>query len=566
MFGHARQWSVATRLFALQLLGIFVLVGVAVAWIAGDSRVREERQAAERVSALSAAIAENPFVAMTIARANPSVALQPYAESLLRGAEVDFVTIMLPDRTRLTHPDPGQIGQPFMGTIGPALAGRTFTETFAGTLGPSVRTVAPIHDASGAIIALVASGITLRTVSEAINAQVPSAIAIAIGAAAIAALGSWLLSRSLRAATWGRRPDQIRRMFSYYESVLHSVREGLVLSDPAGRVVLYNDQAAEMLGLRTQHLDEEGIAIDDLPVSPALRAAIGGGARLIDEIHFTRDLVLVVNQEPALPSGRFAPRVAMGTVTSLRDETEITRVSNELHSTRVLSDALRSQTHEFANRLHTIVSLIELGRADEALRLATGELAGGRQLADDIVGTVSEPVLAALLMGKSAQAHERGVALHLDCAHDLDTSGISSLDLVTVLGNLVDNALDAATPRTPAVLPCVSPDPVPAAPEHDARPWVEIYLANLAGVSGERRLVLQISDSGSGLDRRDLARAAERGYSTKDPGAHGRGLGLALVAQTVARHGGTIEARREPRSAITVELPLPLPLPPGGTR
>ena len=546
MIERTRQWSIATRLFVLQLAGIVVLIGITVAWIAADSRAREERQAAERVSALSTAIADNPLVLAALDTADPTAALQPYAESLTRGAGVDFVTIMLPDRTRLTHPDRQLIGGSFIGTIAPALAGRTFTETFAGTLGPSVRTVAPVLDASGEIVALVATGITLRTVSDLINEQVPSAFVIAVVAALVAALGSWLLSRSLRNATWGRGPEQIRRMFSYYESVLHSVREGLVLSDTAGRIVLYNDQAAELLGVPRQRLDDQGIEIADLPVSPALRAAIGGGATIVDEIHFTRSNVLVVNQEPALPSGRFAPRVAVGTVTSLRDETEITRVTSELRSTKVLSDALRSQTHEFANRLHTIISLIELGRGDEALRLATGELAIGQQLADEVMGAVSEPVLAALLLGKSAQANERRVALHLDCADDLDTTGIAALDLVTVLGNLVDNALDAAAGTVD-----------PGSPTASARePWVEIYLANIDADSGERRLVLQVSDSGPGLDGVDLPRAAERGYSTKDPGEHGRGLGLALVAQTVNRHGGTIQSRRDPVSEITVELPL----------
>ena len=537
-----RDWSIATRLFVAQLLGILAFVTVALTALVTDFRVQEEENAAGHALGIATSIAENPFVLESLRSNDPTALLQPYAASFLDDTGIDFVTIMLPDRTRLTHPDPNEIGRQFRGTIEPALAGDSFTETFPGTLGPSVRAVVPILGEKEEIVALAAAGITVGTITDAVGTRLPLVIALGLLAAAIAAAGSWGLSRYLRRATWGRGQEQMRRMFSFYESVLHSVREGLVLVDTDARIVLYNNQAAEMLGLPRQHTDDQSIPVSGLAVPPSLRAVLASGAAAVDEIHLTDSRVLVVNQEPALPSGRFAPRVAVGTVTSLRDHTEVTRLTDELRSTRVLSDALRSQTHEFANRLHTIVSLIELGRSAEALDLATSELQVSQKLADEVMAAVSEPVLAALLLGKSAQASEHGLVLSIDCDPNLDTAGIPALDLVTVLGNLIDNAFDAAA------------DAARGLPDGG---WVEVYLANTDDPDGPSRLVVQVSDSGPGLDPDLLARATGFGVSSKAPGPFGRGVGLALVLQAVRRAGGTIRSSRDGGSSIVVELPLP---------
>ncbi|MBC7723332.1 MAG: sensor histidine kinase [Burkholderiaceae bacterium] len=559
-----RRWSLAARLYAWQLGGIVVIVGLALVALGLDSRDREEADAAERALAITTSIAGNPFVVESLEATDPTALLQPYAAALLNGTGLDFITIMLPDRTRLTHPDDAQIGRPFLGTIAPALEGRTFTETFAGTLGPSVRAVAPIMDPSGRVVALASAGITLTSVGEAIDAQLPRAIGIALLAAGIASIGSWLLSRSLRRATWGRGPEQMREMFSYYESVLHSVREGLVLVDRSGNLVLYNDQAAEFLGLGKLRTDAQSRPVSSLDIAPSLREVLAGGETVVDEIHLTASHVLVVNQEPALPSGRFAPHVAVGTVTTLRDHTELQRLTGELDSTRLLSEALRAQTHEFANRLHTIVSLIELGRTDEATLLATDQLAIGQRLADEVMGAVSEPVLAALLLGKSAQAAERGIRLYIDCDRHLDASGIAGVDLVTILGNLVDNAFDAAFDATFDATRGVADDRAADVARPGAfctdPPWVEVYLATIdgAGTPG-RTLVLQVSDSGPGLAPGDLANATRRGVTTKETDAFGRGLGLALVLRAVRRCGGTITSTARGGSSVTVEVPVPSP-------
>ncbi len=220
----------------LFILALTAIVGT-VAFV--DARDRAYNDAGQRMQAVAAAIAANPLVLQAAGTPNPSAALQPYAQVVMANAHADFITIMAPDRTRWTHPNPDEIGKPYIGTIDPALHGQTFTEVTAGTLGPSVRTIVPVEDSSGKVRALVAAGVTVRTVDVAVSARLTTIIAISLAMLAGGSLASWLLGRYLRSVTRGWGPEQLAQLFAYYESVLHSVREGVVLIDtgrPRGHV------------------------------------------------------------------------------------------------------------------------------------------------------------------------------------------------------------------------------------------------------------------------------------------------------------------------------------------
>jgi sensor histidine kinase regulating citrate/malate metabolism len=412
-----------------------------------------------------------------------------------------------------------------------------FTEITAGTLGPSVRTIAPVKDQSGNVKALVAAGVTVRTVDVAVSGRLPALVAIAFALLLGGSVASWLLGRYLRNVTRGWGPEQLAQLFAYYESVLHSVREGVILIDSKGRVVMYNDQAAELLGLapRPSGSDPADAALlSDLPLAPSLRDLFESGRTAKDEIHLAGPRVLVVNQGPAVgpssPGVRQRPAV-FGTVATIRDRTEIESLGTELETMRTLSDALRAQTHEHANRLHTIVSLMELGRAGEALDFATKDLELSQQLTDEMVGAIEEPVLGALLMGKAAEAHERGVELGLQANSTAGTAGVAVQDLVTILGNLLDNAIDAAA-------------------DAPAPKWVELSVESGAG-----GVEITVEDSGRGIEPGAVEDVFRYGFSTKPTGKYGRGLGLALVRQAVHRLGGTMTITNPRGAQFHIFLP-----------
>lgn len=529
---HGRSsWSIAARLFVFQVVIVTGLTVAAVAWLWSDTKSALYGEAARTSMTVASSIAVDPFVHDALATPDPSAELEPYAMATMRATSTDFITIMRPDRTRYTHPNPSEIGKPFIGTIAPALQGHAFTETYTGTLGRSVRAVVPIRDAAGRIVALVAAGVEVRSISAELWPRVLTVLLAGLGAIAVGACAAGLLSRYLRRVTWGRGPDEMSRMFVYYESVLHSIREGLVLVDRDRRVVLYNDHAAALLGLAPRAPSEEPRPLSELGLPPDLEQAFVDGGAGTDAVYVAGDRVLVVNAQEArsAPGRRMG---AMGAVITLRDHTELRRLTGELQTMRTLSTALRAQSHEFANRLHTIIALIELDHPREALAFAADQLEVGQRLTDELVGSIEEPVLAALLLGKSAEARERGVDLRLDIDPDLARLDLDASELVTIVGNLVDNAIDAA------------------ATGGSSRGCVSVTVRREPG-SGLR---IRVEDTGPGVP--DVGAVFEYGFTTKDADDYGRGVGLALVRQAVQRMGGTIEVRNDPGAVFTLVLPV----------
>ncbi|WP_244961540.1 sensor histidine kinase [Clavibacter zhangzhiyongii] len=519
-----RPRGIAARLLAVQLAVLLVVAVVATAALFADSRQRAEQAAADRSLAVATTVADAPRVAEGLASADPTGALLDYSLDVTRDTGVDFVTIMDRDTVRVTHPDPDEIGGRYLGTTGPALAGRPMTETSTGTLGPSVRAVVPVRDAAGGIVGLVAAGVTVERVTEVLGARLPGLVGTVGALALLLAAGAVLLSRSLERTTWGLGPEEMARMLAYHESVLHSVGEGIVLVDRDRRLALHNDPAAELLGLDLDPADGP-VDVAALGLPAALERLLASGASADEVVHLPSGRVLVVTQRPALPTGRTGSAARLGTVTTLRDRTEIQRLSGELATLRTLSDAMRAQTHEFANRLHTIVSLIELERPREALALAAAELETDRRASKGGLAEDADPVVRALVRGKAAQAAERGVELTVRVAAGTGDPGVPAPELVTIVGNLVDNAVDAAA------------DPSGATARGDDRGRVELALSRTAAGA----LVIEVQDDGPGVDPVVRPRVLEYGVTTKAAEDGPRGVGLALVARSAARLGGTVE-------------------------
>ncbi|MCB5908353.1 sensor histidine kinase [Streptomyces pinistramenti] len=540
--------SLAGQLFAMQVLLVTVVVAGCVVFAYVSAGRQAEETARRQATAVTCAVADSPAVVAAARSAHPTASLQPYTERLRRDAGVDFIVVMATDGTRWTHPEPSVIGKTYYGHTERALRGETFHETHMGVLGPSVRVVAPVRDPEhgNRITALVSSGITIESIGEQLRDQVLALIGVAAAALVIGGLGTYVINARLRRHTHGMNAAELSRMHDYHQAALHAVREGLLMLDGRRRVALINDGGRELLGLAD---DAVGRPVTELGLPEPLTGALAATEPRVDELHLTAERVLVVNSSP-VSGGEHR-----GSVVTLRDHTELQALSGELDSVRGFAEALRSQAHEAANRLHTVVSLIELGRADEAVEFATAELELAQALTDQVVGAVAEPVLAALLLGKAAQANEHGVELTLTSDSRIDDGLIPprlpARDLVTVLGNLIDNAIDAAAPDA------AGPPRTPAA----GPPQVRVTAHADAG-----ELLLCVADNGPGIGDEAADEIFRRGWTTKVPApaapARGRGLGLALVQQAVRRNGGTLTLGAEDGGGarFTVRLPLrPLP-------
>lgn len=523
--------SVGGRL-ALVSLGVVVLVaGILAVLLSAQLSDSGQRQAEQVTRSVAETLAHEADVAALVEQRR-SDALQPMVEAILDDADLSFVTIMTPDGTRLTHRNRSEIGDQYIGSRSEALAGQTFTEVYPGTLGPSVRTIAPIRDGgdeTGRIVGLVAVGVTLGAVQADLAARAPVIVAAAAAMVGIGVLGALYVRRSARRVTGSYTPRELARLVESYETVLHSLREGLVVTDHDGRIVLYNDEAADLLGLPPASAGQVSLDPNDVEMDAALADAIATGRRMVEETIVNGDRVLLVNQEEARElTGRRAPE--RGHVMTLRDRSELQALLGELEGVRTLSETLRSQTHEHGNRLHALLALLELGRIDDARRLIVASTGDRQGLTDRLVSNAPDTVVVALLLGKLDEAAERGVTLDLAVDEPTPPLPLLPAEAVTVVGNLVDNAVDAAA----------------SAPEPR---WVRATLRT----SGPD-VVIEVTDSGAGFDP-DLADPFAYGTSTKTaatPG--GRGVGLALVRDIAAAHGGTVQVAAGP-TAVRVFLP-----------
>lgn len=538
-----RPRSLAGQLFAMQVVLVTLMVAGSAVFMYVTAHDRAEEAAARQAESTARSVAAAPGVARAITGGgNPSDVLQPYTERARRGTAVTFITIMAPDGTRFTHPNPDVIGEAFLGHTARALHGETFSETYTGTLGPSLRVVTPVRADDGRIVGLVSAGITIKTISDEVRRQLMPVLYVAAGALALAGLATYLINARLRRHTHGMNAGELSRLHDYHQATLHAVREGLLMLDGSGRIALVNDGARELLGMGADG-EVVGRPVADLGLpAPLTEALLSPGPR-VDEVHLTRDRTVVVNTSPVTGGEH------RGTVVTLRDVTELQTLTGELDSARGFAEALRSQAHESANRLHAVVSLIELGRTAQAVEFATAELELAQTLTDRVTGAVTEPVLAALLLGKAAQANEQGVELVLSPDSRIDDGvlppTLPARDLVTVLGNLIDNAVDAAAEgartRTASGI------------RDGGQPQVRV---TARAADGE--LLLRVADDGPGVDPDRAEEVFARGWTTKRGGQGGRGLGLALVRQAARRHGGeaTLTAPEGGGAEFTVRLPL----------
>jgi two-component system CitB family sensor kinase len=465
-----------------------------------------DAQAMRRALAIAETTAAQPQIAedFRTSRPTPDGPVQREAERIRRASGAEYVVVMNLRGVRWSHTDPRRIGEVVSTDPSRALAGEEVMGIDRGTLGRSARGKVPLRDGSGRIIGAVSVGIEYNSVRAKLVHAIPGLFAYAGAALAIGALAAYLISRRVQRQTRDLAFSDISALLSEREAMLHGIKEGVVALDRAGRVRLLNDEAQRLLGIGEAAV---GRPLDETLGPGRTTDVLAGRVTGTDLLTVRGPRVLVANRMPTDDGGAVA---------TLRDRTELERIGRELDSTRGLIDALRAQDHEHANRMHTLLGLLELEMYEDAVEFV-GEVVGDhRATAEQVTEKIHDPLLAALLVGKSTVAAERGVALWVSDRTLLPDRLIDPRGLVTVVGNLVDNALDAVA-GTP-----------------HARVEVELRAEG-------RTAVLRVCDTGPGIpaDRRELI--FTDGWSTKQPPAHGkRGIGLSLVHRLAERQGGSV--------------------------
>src|SRR5256886_506912 len=523
--------SLASRILVFQLaiiLGALLMGGVVSALVASAGL---DSQYENRALSVAESVAQLPSVRDALRDSDPSRILQPRAEGMRKASGASFIVIAGPDGTRYSPPNPALIGKPIDEDPAAILKGQTFKGIQRGTLGRSARGKAPIFDGTGRVVGIVSvgfleTGLSRQLMSD-LSPYIPQIAVYLLVAVGLGVIGSLLLARHLKRQTFGLEPEEISTLLEQREASLHGIREGTVAADLEGRITLMNDEARRLLRLPEKL---EGKRLIDVLPPGRVRDVLSGEVTGADEVVLAADRVLVVSRMPVVVRGR-----TIGYVATFRDRTELEGLLRELDNARSVSEALRAQAHDFSNSLHTIAGLIELGRHEEAIQLTTESSALSQRLTQSLLERVGDPVLGALLLGKSAVAAERGIQFRLSPDSRLDGDAGHPRDLITVVGNLIDNALDA----------------VASSPNGGPR-WVEVSIRQDDG-----DVVIKVHDSGPGIALDDTEQIFSERYTTKvaAPGSR-RGLGLALVKQVAARRDGRVTVVNQGGAMFTVRLPL----------
>ncbi|KNH18399.1 histidine kinase [Arthrobacter sp. ZBG10] len=517
--------SLAGQYLVLQLLIVLAVLVAVVAISLAQSAATFERIEGRRALSAAEALGNSPAVRELLPEAEPrgGAALTAVAESVRTVSGSAQVALAKIDLTVVATSDPGLLGGQLELGESRVMEGRAWTGVVAGT-GPAVLSAhVPVLNDSGKMIGIASISRNYPTVLERLGDAVPNLLTYLGVASVLGVAGSLLLSRRVKRQTLGMEPSEITGLVENREAMLHGLKEGVVALDPNERITVANDSARELLGLPA---DCVGRKLGSLHVDPALKVVLTRDQTETDQLVLVGERLVVLNRVPIRSRGR-----AIGSVTTLRDRTELSSLERELGATRTATDTLRAQAHEFANQLHVISGLIQIGEYDSVVQFVNGATVDRTRLNDEVTGRIHDPALAALLIAKSSLATERGVALKLSPDSRLEAvdDGLSR-DLATVAGNLVDNAFDALAG-------------VPAAE-------VLVLVAERAG-----QVTVTVRDNGPGVPPGTAAKIFQQGFTTKDPRQEGgRGFGLALSRVVCRRSGGDLTVANDNGAVFTARF------------
>ncbi|MCK2236531.1 MULTISPECIES: ATP-binding protein [unclassified Crossiella] len=510
--------SLARQLFALQFLVVLALLGAVTASTLSQSTANFRETQGRRMLLVAEQVAATDGVQDALAEEQYH-RLVTFAETARGQAGNSSISIAGADLRIHTATDPRQVNQQLAIGLPRVASGRSWD----GVLGDQVVAQVPVYSDEGRMVGVVSAGQDEPGLWESLVSS-PGDLLLHLGlGTGIGLIGSLLAARWVKRQTLGLEPREITGLVEHREAMLHGIREGVLGLDQQHRITLMNTSARELLALP----DAIGTQVDELAdANERLRDVLTGRASGANQVVLRSGRVLVMNRMPIGLHGQ-----QIGAVVTLRDRTELVALQQELDVNRHATDTLRAQAHEFRNELHTIAGLIELGEYDEVVRYVTRANRAHADWSRAVTGRIADPALAALLIAKASLAAERAVGIKLSEESIVDrVDDALSQDLVTVVGNLVDNALDA----------------LPAG----AGQWVEVHIA----ASAEQVLV-RVRDSGPGIAPELAEEVFEHGFTTKVATQGGqRGIGLALTRQICVRRGGSVSVRNEGGAVFTATL------------
>lgn len=520
--------SLAGQFLVFQLV-VIAIVLAAVAAVSVTQSTDEFRDVrGQRMIAVAENLASTPIVRERFADPFAAQILAPDVDRAVALSGAELAEIADPSGVVRVSTDPSRIGRRLDLTDSGAAHGRAWFGDLDVDGVHSLAGQVPINDINGVVLAVVSVSERYPSVWQLLGGAGERLLVYLGLGAALGAMASWLLSRRIKRQTRGLEIAEIASLAEHREALLHSIREGVVAVNNDGVITVLNDSAQALLDVTAGAV---GRRVDDVDLDPAVTEFLlaGGDGRdaQSDVVIVTRTRVLALNRRAATSQGR-----RIGTVTTMRDSTELASMQGQLSSHKSVTDTLRAQTHEFANQLHTISGLVQLGEYDSVHDFVGALTRRRAEISDAVTQLVSDPAVAALLIAKTSLAAESGVALTIDGDSHLSALDPAlSTDVITLLGNLIDNAVDVS--------------------EGSPEARVIVHLDDAEGMT------VTVTDSGPGVPEHLREEIFARGVTSKPDVPGGRGIGLALVRLVSAQLGGTVDVTDAPSGGACFRVNLP---------
>ncbi len=488
-------------------------------------RTTEESQA-EKAKTIARIVANDSIVIDGLAGNVDTSLIQVYTNKILKSTDVQFIVVMDMNGIRKSHPNPQKIGQHFIGgDEGTALKGKEHVSLAEGTLGVSMRVFIPVFSETGEQLGAVAVGISADNVKERVK-ESRHIMYIGVGVGVLVGIiGAILLARHIKKSLFGLEPHRIAKILEERNTMLQSVKEGIIAVDKEAKVTLINNEAKRLF--KKSGLEEDFIGKDVELYMPnsRIKEVLQTGEVQLNEEQKIYGITIVTNRVPLYVKGEI-----VGAIATFRDKTEIRKLAEELTGIRLYAEALRAQSHEFMNKMHVVLGLTHMKQYEELQKYVSSMVSEHQYEMGGIMKKIQSPVFAGFLLGKLSYAREKNIKLIIKEDSYLPEIYDERIihELITIVGNLINNALDAVT--------------------NCEKKQVEV------GIQYGDTLIITVQDTGKGIKEDEIDALFIKGYSTK---GDNRGYGLHLVKESIQRINGGIyvQSLLGTGTTITIEIP-----------
>ncbi|WNF35001.1 DcuS/MalK family sensor histidine kinase [Bacillaceae bacterium IKA-2] len=481
-----------------------------------------------KASDVSKTVALSPIVTDALNGEIDDLVLQEYIEKIRQATDALFIVVLDMDRIRKTHPLQEQVGKQFVGgDEEPAFRGIENITIAEGTLGFSLRYFTPVYNDEGDQIGVVVVGVLLEDVKSTVTDNRAILIIGTFLSFLIGIIGAIFLSKKIKDILFGMEPAEIAKLLEERSAMLHYAREGIVAVDLDRKITLINSEG-ERLFKKINHCQGYylGKEIDEILPNSRMNKILKTGISELDHEIAYNGINLVVNRVPIYVDNKI-----VGAVATFRNKTELKKMAEELTGVKVYASALRSQTHEFMNKLHVILGMVHMKSYDELVDFVRKTTNNIQTDVGYITKHIKDPILAGFILGKLSYARERDAQLQFkkDCHIPVAKNSDDTHELITILSNLIDNALDA-------VQGC-------------STKRIEVCFKFIDSL-----IYLRVRDTGVGISEEQLEEIFKKNYTTK---GEERGMGLYLIQQSLERINGKIVVISEEGIGTTIDVEIP---------